>query len=115
MFPAILKTTRLGYDGKGQKTVRNQVDVKEAWIDLGKVDCVLEKKLDLAFEVSAIVSRGQNNEVAIFPIAQNQHRNGILHLSLVPAPSINSAQEQKVLDATKVIIRELVLCWGSMC
>ena len=114
MFPAILKTTRLGYDGKGQKTIKVPQDLESAWIDLGKVECILEKKLDLAFEISAIVARSFDNEVAIFPVAQNEHRNGILHLSTVPAPSLSEGQENEVLAATKTIIRELdyvgVLC-----
>jgi 5-(carboxyamino)imidazole ribonucleotide synthase len=114
MFPAILKTTRLGYDGKGQKTIKLPQDLEIAWIDLGKVECILEKKLDLAFEVSAIVARSFDNEVAIFPVAQNEHRNGILHLSTVPAPSLSESQENEILAATKTIIRELdyvgVLC-----
>ncbi len=114
MFPAILKTTRLGYDGKGQKTIKEPNDLENAWFDLGQVECILEKKLDLAFEVSAIVARSFDNEVAIFPVAQNKHRNGILHLSIVPAPSLSESQEKEILEATKTIIRELdyvgVLC-----
>jgi 5-(carboxyamino)imidazole ribonucleotide synthase len=78
------------------------------------VECILEKKLDLAFEVSAIVARAQDNQVAIFPVAQNEHRNGILHLSVVPAPLLSKTQENKILEATKKIICELdyvgVLC-----
>jgi 5-(carboxyamino)imidazole ribonucleotide synthase len=114
MFPAILKTTRLGYDGKGQKTVKGPQELENAWVELGQVECILEKKLNLAFEVSAIVARAFDNEVAIFPIAQNEHRNGILHLSVVPAPSLSDEQKNEILEATKIIIRELdyvgVLC-----
>lgn len=114
MFPAILKTTRLGYDGKGQRSIKELNDLEKAWIDLGQVECILEKKLDLAFEVSAIVARAQDNQVAIFPVAQNEHRNGILHLSVVPAPLLSETQELKILEATKKIICELdyvgVLC-----
>jgi 5-(carboxyamino)imidazole ribonucleotide synthase len=114
MFPAILKTTRLGYDGKGQKTVKVPQELENAWVELGQVECILEKKLNLAFEVSAIVARAFDNEVAIFPIAQNEHRNGILHLSVVPAPSLSDEQKNEILEATKIIIRELdyvgVLC-----
>jgi 5-(carboxyamino)imidazole ribonucleotide synthase len=114
MFPAILKTTRLGYDGKGQRTIKEIRDLEKFWTDLGQVECVLEKKLDLAFEVSAIVARAADNEVAIFPVAQNEHRNGILHLSVVPAPLLSHIQEQEILEATKKIICELdyvgVLC-----
>lgn len=114
IFPAILKTTRLGYDGKGQKTVLTPEDLIAAWMDLGQVDCVLEKRLPLSFEVSAIVARTLEDEVTVFPIAQNIHRNGILHLSIVPAPSITQNQSSQIVDATKTIVRQLnyvgVLC-----
>lgn len=114
LFPGILKTIRLGYDGKGQKTVQNPADLASSWQELGSVECVLEKKLALDYEVSTIVARSLDDQVAIFPIAQNEHRNGILHLSMVPAPSLSPAQESRILAATKTIIRELnyvgVLC-----
>ncbi|MFM8256485.1 MAG: ATP-grasp domain-containing protein, partial [Polynucleobacter sp.] len=58
LFPGILKTARLGYDGKGQVTVHQRNDLAKAWHDLGCVDCVLEKRMPLAFEVSALVVRG---------------------------------------------------------
>lgn len=84
-FPAILKSNTLGYDGKGQYVVNDFSELTDAYDDAGKVDCVLEKKIDIRCEVSAIVARNADAEIANFPVSENQHRNGILHMSIVPA------------------------------
>jgi 5-(carboxyamino)imidazole ribonucleotide synthase len=114
LLPGILKTARMGYDGKGQKTVKTAEELREAWQQFDRVPCVLEKRMDLDFEVSALVARGHDDEVVIYPIAQNIHRQGILHTSTVPAPAINAQQAQKISDAAKEMIRRLdyvgVLC-----
>ncbi len=78
LFPAILKTARLGYDGKGQVTVDNVHDAREAWVRLGRVACVLEKKLPLRQEVSCVVCRAADGRSATFPVSENEHRGGIL-------------------------------------
>ncbi|SNX27933.1 5-(carboxyamino)imidazole ribonucleotide synthase [Polynucleobacter meluiroseus] len=114
LFPGILKTARLGYDGKGQVTVDDLSELSTAWHEFGQVPCVLEKKMDLDFEVSALVVRGYDDAVVAYPVAQNIHRNGILHTSTVPAPSLKSQQEKKIIDAAKALIRKIdyvgVLC-----
>jgi 5-(carboxyamino)imidazole ribonucleotide synthase len=114
LFPGILKTAQLGYDGKGQQTVHHVEELQKAWEILGKVPCVLEKKLDLAFELSALIVRGHDDEVQILPIAQNIHKQGILHLSMVPAPDLNEQLQQHIQVAAQTIIRQLeyvgVLC-----
>jgi len=84
-FPAILKSNTLGYDGKGQFVVNNVVELSDAYNQVGKVDCVLEKKITIDCEVSAIVARNAAAELASFPVSENQHLNGILHMSIVPA------------------------------
>ena len=84
-FPAILKSNTLGYDGKGQYVVNDFSQLVDAYVDVGKVDCVLEKKIAIHCEVSAIVARNADAEMASFPVSENQHRNGILHMSIVPA------------------------------
>ena len=84
-FPAILKSNTMGYDGKGQYVVNNFSELGDAYAAAGKVDCVLEKKIDIRCEVSAIVARNAAAEMASFPVSENQHRNGILHMSIVPA------------------------------
>jgi 5-(carboxyamino)imidazole ribonucleotide synthase len=114
LFPGILKTAQLGYDGKGQQTVHYVEELQKAWEVLGKVPCVLEKKLDLAFELSALIARGHDDEVHILPIAQNIHKQGILHLSMVPAPDLNEQLQHHIQVAAQTIIRQLeyvgVLC-----
>ena len=84
-FPAILKSNTLGYDGKGQFVVNDFTELSAAYKEVGRVDCVLEKKINIRCEVSAIVARNANAELASFPVSENQHRNGILHMSIVPA------------------------------
>lgn len=84
-FPAILKTARLGYDGKGQVTVNSQAAAEEAFNNLNKVDCVLEQRVDLECEISVILARNVAGESQCFPVAENIHRSGILHQTIAPA------------------------------
>lgn len=84
-FPAILKSATLGYDGKGQVAVENNEELKAAYATIGQAECVLEKKINLLIEISAIVSRNPVGESVAFPISENKHRNGVLHMSIVPA------------------------------
>ncbi|HHJ36583.1 MAG TPA: 5-(carboxyamino)imidazole ribonucleotide synthase [Gammaproteobacteria bacterium] len=84
-FPAVLKSNTLGYDGKGQYVVNDFSQLRAAYDKVGKVDCVLEKQITIHCEVSAIVARNANAERANFPVSENQHRDGILHMSIVPA------------------------------
>jgi 5-(carboxyamino)imidazole ribonucleotide synthase len=104
----------MGYDGKGQVTVYKVEELITAWNELGCVPCVLEKRMELDFEVSALVVRGYDDAVVAYPVAQNIHRDGILHTSTVPAPSLKPAQEKKIIDAAKALIRKIdyvgVLC-----
>jgi len=85
LFPAILKTARLGYDGKGQATVDSAAAALAAWQAQGSVACVLEQRLALKREFSCIVCRGADGEVATLPLIENAHRGGILAVSVVPA------------------------------
>lgn len=84
-LPGILKTARLGYDGKGQVRVQTADEARAAYANLGGQACVLEKMLDLQLEVSAIVTRVSGAQSAVFPVAENIHKNGILDESIVPA------------------------------
>lgn len=84
-FPAILKTARLGYDGKGQVSVADPEELTAAFSSLGKVRCVLEKRLPLVREISVIAARNAQGETKTFPVCENQHRNGILAVSIMPA------------------------------
>lgn len=83
-LPGILKSASLGYDGKGQVVVTTEAELRDAWHGMQQVECVLEKKIDLQLEVSAIIARNSISSVG-FPVVENQHLDGILHLSIVPA------------------------------
>lgn len=83
--PWIMKTARLGYDGRGQRRVGRAADVEAIWAELGGVACVLEQQLDLEAELSVIVARTPDARVATYPVAENVHVDGILDLTVVPA------------------------------
>lgn len=84
-LPVLLKTSRLGYDGKGQATVESQADALRAFERFGEVPCVLEQRVELDCELSVILARGSDGDMAAFPVAENRHRDGILETSVVPA------------------------------
>ncbi len=83
--PALLKTRRLGYDGKGQVRVNSLAELVAAFAELGHAPCLLEGFLPLEREISVVLARNQHDEMAFFPLAENQHRHGILDISMVPA------------------------------
>ncbi len=83
--PALLKTRRLGYDGKGQARVDSLDGLVAAHERLGGVPCLMEGFLPLDKEVSVILARNAQGEIAFFPLAENRHRDGILDVSIVPA------------------------------
>ena len=85
LTPGIVKSARLGYDGKGQVRVAARAEVVAAFRKMGGVACVLEKLVDLACEVSVIVARTASGVTATWPVAENRHRDGILDVSIVPA------------------------------
>jgi 5-(carboxyamino)imidazole ribonucleotide synthase len=84
-LPAVLKTTRLGYDGKGQAVLRRSEDVAPAWAALNPKPLVLEGFVDYAQEISVIVARGADGGGSLFDAVENRHRDGILDLTLAPA------------------------------
>lgn len=114
VLPGILKTARLGYDGKGQFRVKTQEEVRAAFAEVKGVECVLEKMLPLDFEVSVLVARGADGESVVYPIAENAHRNGILFTTTVPGPHVSASVAQKAQQAALALIAELdyvgVLC-----
>jgi 5-(carboxyamino)imidazole ribonucleotide synthase len=78
LFPGILKTARLGYDGKGQQAVVDVAAARAAWSGLHEVPCVLEQALPLRAEYSLLVARGADGQCVMFPPQHNVHRHGIL-------------------------------------
>jgi 5-(carboxyamino)imidazole ribonucleotide synthase len=114
LLPGILKTVRMGYDGKGQVRVRTRADVQAAFEAMGKVTCLLEKMLPLAYEVSVLTARGHDGESVVYPIAENVHRDGILFTTTVPGPNVSDDCARKAQLAAQAIVAELgyvgVLC-----
>ena len=84
-LPALLKTARFGYDGKGQARIESRADLERTFAEWKRVPCVLEELLALELEVSVILGRGDDGAVAVFPVAENRHVDGILDLSIAPA------------------------------
>jgi 5-(carboxyamino)imidazole ribonucleotide synthase len=114
LLPGILKTARLGYDGKGQVRVTDRAALAAAWTALGQVPCVLEQLLPLAHELSVIVARGADGAMVHLPVQQNLHRDGILAVTQVPAPDIDAVTQQRAIDAARRLAAEMgyvgVLC-----
>lgn len=114
LLPGILKTSRMGYDGKGQIRVKTRAELIAAWDELQRVGCVLEKMLPLAYEVSVIVARGRDGQVVHFPLQQNLHRDGILAVTTVPSPSVSAAVSAQAYESAHKIAASMgyvgVLC-----
>jgi 5-(carboxyamino)imidazole ribonucleotide synthase len=113
LLPGILKSARLGYDGKGQARVATVAEARTAWHAMGAVPCVLEQKLALQLELSVVVARTRDGAVTTFPVAENEHRGGILAVSIVPA-RIDEATAQRARNAAIAIAAAMnyvgVLC-----
>jgi len=101
-LPGILKTARLGYDGKGQMAVATIDEVRTAFASLKGVECILEKRVDLANEVSVVLARGDDGTVRCFPVGENRHRHGILDLTVVPARVSSEVTRTAVAMATRL-------------
>jgi 5-(carboxyamino)imidazole ribonucleotide synthase len=123
-LPCILKTRRLGYDGKGQWVLRTQEDVAALDKDFPSAPLILEKFVSFTRELSILAVRGRSGETRFYPLVENHHRGGILRLSLAPAPNLSSALQNeaenaasrilKALDYVGVLAVELFECGGHL-
>jgi 5-(carboxyamino)imidazole ribonucleotide synthase len=121
-YPAVLKTRRLGYDGKGQAVLRDQEDLERAWQQLGDSELILEAFVPFEAECSLVAARGRNGETRFWPLTRNVHSNGILALSLpgVFDEALQAAAEEKMralldhLDYTGVLTIEFFLINGEL-
>ena len=107
--PALLKTACLGYDGKGQVRVDNLAELEKAYQQLGAVPCVLEALLPLKIEISVVVARGEDGRISAYPAAENQHADGILDISIVPA-RISPALASQATESAKAVAAALDFC-----
>ena len=114
LLPGILKTARMGYDGKGQMRVNDRTELAAAWAELEHVACVLEKLLPLKAECSVIVARGWDGSIVSFPAQRNFHVDGILVMTEVYEENMPFAHAAQAQAATKSIAHHInyvgVLC-----
>ena len=103
--PLIMKTSRNGYDGKGQQIIEQLSDTMEHWNSLGNVPCIIEQKIALDAEFSVIISRGEDGEIALFNPTQNVHVGGILDISTAPAQLDAQLLEEGRLAAINIAER----------
>ena len=83
-MPGVLKTRRMGYDGKGQAVIRSLADAESAWQSMGSVPLLYEGFIDFDYEVSCIAARGRDGDIAFYPLSRNVHRDGILRVTVAP-------------------------------
>ena len=114
LLPGILKTARMGYDGKGQVRVKTSAELAAAWGELGQVACVLEKMLPLKAECSVLVARGWDGQVVSFPPQRNVHVDGILAVTHAYDGNMPPALAAMAREATESIAHHIgyvgVLC-----
>ncbi|WP_350134529.1 5-(carboxyamino)imidazole ribonucleotide synthase [Nitrosomonas sp.] len=113
LLPGILKVSQFGYDGKGQVKVASAAEFPAAYAQLNHAVCVLEKFMPLKCEISVVVARGGDGKVATFPVSENQHVNGILDVSIVPAriaPLLAGKAQEIACQIAKSLNYQGVLC-----
>jgi 5-(carboxyamino)imidazole ribonucleotide synthase len=106
-LPAVLKTRRMGYDGKGQWILRTQEDVQFVKKEFPDTPLLLESFVAFQREVSILAVRSRTGETAFYPLVENHHRGGILRLSIAPAPNLNRTLQQTGERAAKRVMQEL--------
>ncbi len=114
LFPGILKAARLGYDGKGQAIVNNLAEAKQAFKELGEVECVLEAKLPLAYELSVVLARNLEDDIVTYPVGVNHHINGILSSTTVYPGLVPEELAAQAIDYAKALASNLNY-FGVMC
>ena len=114
LLPGILKTSRLGYDGKGQRRVDDRATLASAFAELGSVACVLEKRLPLVAEISVIVARSGRGQIVALPVQENLHRDGILAVTRVPAQVVGTATAAEAIALARRVA-EAIAYVGVLC
>ena len=105
-LPAVLKTRRMGYDGKGQYLLRGEPDIEQAWQALGSVPLILEGFVQFSRELSVIAVRGHDGQTVCYPLVENTHREGILRTSIAPAsvdPGAHASAEEYAHHAMQAL------------
>lgn len=108
--PVVLKTRRLGYDGKGQFVLRQRGDAARAWNELNSSAVLVETFVPFEREVSLLAVAGKDGGIGFYPLVENTHRAGILRLSRAPAPSTSPALQQTAEHYVTALCKELSYC-----
>ncbi len=123
-MPAVLKTRRMGYDGKGQAVLRSEADARRAFAELGSAPLILESFVPFERELSIIAVRSVSGQVVCYPLVENHHAEGMLRLTLAPAPNLDAALQARAnqyiekllahLDYVGVLALELFQVGGEL-
>jgi 5-(carboxyamino)imidazole ribonucleotide synthase len=105
--PAMLKTRRMGYDGKGQARIMDPSDLDAAWEKVGGVPLLLESFVDFSRELSLVAVRGLEGEFVAYPLVENVHTQGILHRTTAPAPGLDPALQEQAEASVRRLMEEL--------
>ena len=106
-LPALLKSRRLGYDGHGQRLVEERSQLEAGWQELGQVPAILERLVPFDRELAILCVRGRGGETAAYPLVENHHQEGILRLTLAPAPGLTPELQQQAATIGATILEEL--------
>jgi 5-(carboxyamino)imidazole ribonucleotide synthase len=106
-MPAVLKTRRLGYDGKGQTVIHDRLLAEDAWRSVGGVPCTLEAFVAFDRELSIVGARGSEGDTAFYPLVENHHRTGILRLTRAPAPAPAPGLQEAAEKHANAVMDEL--------
>ena len=106
-LPAVLKSRRFGYDGKGQAVIRSREEIGSAWVKTGGVPAIVESFVKFSRELSIIAVKSRTGEMAFYPLVENHHSEGILRFSLAPAPGVSAALQAQAEDCAASVMNEL--------
>ena len=106
-LPALLKSRRLGYDGHRQRLVLAASQLEEAWQELGQVPSILERVVPFERELSVLGVRGREGETATYPLVENHHQEGILRLTLAPAPQLTPELQAEATAIAGALLEQL--------
>jgi 5-(carboxyamino)imidazole ribonucleotide synthase len=105
--PAVLKTRRLGYDGKGQAVIRDPLLAEDAWRSVGEVPCLLEALVGFDRELSIVAVRGADGATVCYPLVENHHAEGILRRTVAPAPALDPELQRAAEAHVHSVMAEL--------
>ncbi len=105
--PVVAKSVTEGYDGKGQAVLKAPEQAQEAWEAIGHSQLIVEAFVDFVREVSMIAVRGRDGEVVFYPMAENQHVDGILRYSVAPLPDLDDSVQQTADGYIRALLDEL--------